>query len=176
MLYRCIPTRLFRRNDIKGITAMRAQHRWLLHHPLMLQRCRWFPACPSHVTLCRRYQAFGLRLQAFSGFVATPPATQRLGFHAGVVYEDKSLFKACGLVGHQKDKAKNYVPPGLRNVDKTAAWGYSGYRGWVYGYGLHLTCTCEGFPVLFDVRTAKLIHSGHGEGRVFPPPYGSLAF
>ena len=87
-----------------------------------------------------------------------------IGFHAGVVYEDKSLFKACGLVWYQKDKAKNYVPPGLRNVDKTAAWGYSGYRGWVYGYGLHLTCTCEGFPVLFDVRTAKLIHSGHGEG------------
>ena len=144
MLYRCIPARLFRRNDIKGITAMRAQHRWLLHHSFMLQRCR-LPACPSHVTLCRRYQALGLRLQAFAGFVAAPPATQRLGFHAGVVYEDKSLFKACGLVGHQKDKAKNYVPPGLRNVDKTAAWGYSGYRGC-----MAMACTslarAKGFP------------------------------
>ena len=39
---------------------------------------------------------------------------------------------------------------------KTAAWGYSGYHGWVYGYGLHLTCTRDGFPVLFDVRTANV--------------------
>ena len=140
---------------LKGITALRAQHRWLVHHPRMLQRFR-LPACPSPVTLCRRYQALGSLLQAFAGFVAAHPATQGLGFHALVVYQDKSLFKACGPVWHQNARVKNHIPPGLRNVDKTAAWSSSGYHGWVYGYGLHLTCTRDGFPVLFDVRTANV--------------------
>ena len=41
-------------------------------------------------------------------------------------------------------------------MDKTAAWDYSRYHGWVYRYRLHLTCTRDGFPVLFDVRTANV--------------------
>ncbi len=41
---------------LKGITAMRAQQDYLFHHPLWLQRCR-LPACPSQVTLGRRYKA-----------------------------------------------------------------------------------------------------------------------
>ena len=38
---------------LKGITTMRAQQMYLLHHPLYLERCR-LPACLSHVTLGRR--------------------------------------------------------------------------------------------------------------------------
>ena len=85
---------------LKGITALPAQHRWLVQHPRMRARC-CLPACPSHVTLCRRYQALGSLLQAFAGFVAAHPVTQGLGFHALVVYQDKSLFKACTPVWHQ---------------------------------------------------------------------------
>ena len=51
---------------------------------------------------------------------------------------------------------KHHVPPGLRNVDKTAARSYSRYHGWVYGYGLHLTCTRAGFPVMFEVLPANV--------------------
>ena len=41
---------------LKGITALRAQQHWLGQHPRMRARCR-LPACPSHVTLSRRYAA-----------------------------------------------------------------------------------------------------------------------
>ena len=78
------------------------------------------------------------------------------GFSHAAVYEDKSLFKAQGPVWHKKDRAKNHVPKGLRNIDKTANWSKSGYHGWVYGYGLHLTTTREGFPVMFDVLPANV--------------------
>ena len=117
---------------LKGITAMRAQQDYLFHHPLYLQRCR-LPACPSHVTLGRRYKALPPKLQAFTEYIATSPVTTEAGFLQEVVYEDKSLFKAAGPVWHQKDRLKGHLPKALRGVDKTATWSKSGYHGWVYG-------------------------------------------
>ena len=114
------------------------------------------PACPSHGTLSRRYAALVPLLRDFTEFIARRPATVALGFGADVVYTDKSLFRACGPVWHQRDRVRGQVPAGLRHVDKTAAWSYSGYHGWVHGYGLHLTCTRAGFPVLFDVLPAHV--------------------
>ena len=140
---------------LKGITALRAQQHWLVQHPRLRRRFR-LPACPSHVTLSRRYAALGSLLREFTAFVARRPATVALGFCAEVVYTDKSLFTACGPVWHQRDRVRGQVPVGLRYVDKTAAWSYSGYHGWVHGYGLHLTCTRAGFPVLFDVLPANV--------------------
>ena len=57
---------------------------------------------------------------------------------------------------HKKDRARNHIPKGLRNVDKTASWSKSAYHGWVYGYGLHLTTTHHGFPVMFDILPANV--------------------
>lgn len=140
---------------LKGITAMRAQQDYLFHHPLYLQRCR-LPACPSHVTLGRRYKALTPKLNAFTEYVATSRFAREAGFLQQVVYEDKSLFKAAGPVWHQKDRANNHLPEGLRGVDETATWSKSGYHGWVYGYGLHLTCIRNGFPILFEVLPANV--------------------
>ena len=140
---------------LKGITAMRAQHDYLFHHPLYLERCR-LPACPSHVTLGRRYKALTPKLQAFTEYVATSSFATQAGFLQEIVYEDKSLFKAAGPVWHQKDRINNHLPEGLRGVDETATWSKSGYHGWVYGYGLHLTCIRNGFPILFEVLPANV--------------------
>jgi hypothetical protein len=140
---------------LKGITAMRAQHDYLFHHPLMLVRCQ-LPACPSHVTLGRRYKALTPKLQKFTESVATSQFAKAAGFLQEVVYEDKSLFKAAGPVWHQKDRLKDHLPKNLRGVDKTATWSKSGYHGWVYGYGLHLTGIRNGFPVMFDVLPANV--------------------
>lgn len=74
----------------------------------------------------------------------------------GVVYEDKSLFRAAGPVWHQKDRLNNEIPKGLRGVYTTATWSKSGYHGWVYGYGLHLTATHSGFRVMFQVEPANV--------------------
>ena len=140
---------------LKGITAMRPQQDYLFHHPLYLVRCR-LPACPSHVTLGRRYKALTPTLKAFTEYVAASHLTHGRDFLQEVVYEDKSLFKAAGPVWHQKDRLNNEIPKGLRGVDITAAWSKSGYHGWVYGYGLHLTTTRSGFPVMFHVEPANV--------------------
>ena len=140
---------------LKGITAMRAQQTYVFHHPLILERCQ-LPASPSHVTLGRRYKALTPKLQAFTEYVATSSFATKAGFLQQVVYEDKSLFKAAGLVWHQKDRLKDHLPKGLRGVDKTATWSKSGYHGWVYGHAVHLTCIRNGFPVMFEVLPANV--------------------
>ena len=50
----------------------------------------------------------------------------------------------------------NHILDGLRNLDTDASWSKSKYRGWVYGYGLHLTTTANGFPLFADVWTAAV--------------------
>jgi hypothetical protein len=140
---------------LKQINTTRAQHRWLYTHPLMLETLR-LPYCPSRSTLARRYKALLPYLSEFCEFIAEWSVSNGYGFPHALVYEDKSLFKARGRVWHNKDRAKNYIPKGLRNVDKTASWSKSGYHGWVYGYGLHLTTTRHGFPIMFDVLPANV--------------------
>ena len=140
---------------LKGITAMRTQQAYLFHHPLLLERCR-LPACPTHVVLGRRDKALTPELQAFTEDIAASRFAKQAGFLQEVVYEDKSLFKAAGLVWHQKDRLNNHLPKDLRGVDTTATWSKSGYHGWVYGYGLHLTGIRNGFPVMFQVLPANV--------------------
>jgi hypothetical protein len=65
------------------------------------------------------------------------------------------LFKAQGTVWHQSDRKVGRIPEKLRNLDRDATWSKSGYHGWVYGYGIHLTTTQAGFPVLMEVETAS---------------------
>ena len=140
---------------LKQINATRAQHRWLYTHPVMLETLR-LPFCPSRSTLARRYKALLPYLSEFCEFIAEWAVSNGYSFSHTCVYEDKSLFKAHGPVWHKKDRAKDSIPKGLRNVDKTASWSKSAYHGWVYGYGLHLTTTRHGFPVMFDILPANV--------------------
>ena len=71
-----------------------------------------------------------------------------------VVFEDKSLYKVHGAVWHQKYRKANHSPEGSRTLDTNASWSTSKYRGWVYGYALHLTPTTKGLPRLASVYMA----------------------
>jgi len=51
---------------------------------------------------------------------------------------DGRMYKAQGPAWHKKDRKKELVPTGLRNVDTESKWSKSGYRGWVQGYRLVL--------------------------------------
>ena len=139
----------------RQIHAIRRQYHWLYTHPTMLETLR-LPSCPSRPTLGRRYKALAAFVSEFSEFIADWVVSNGYGFSDDLAYEDKSLFKAKGPVWHKKDRAKNHIPKGLRNVDKTANWSKSGYHGWVYGYGLHLTTTRDGFPLMYDVLPANV--------------------
>src|SRR3989304_547985 len=72
---------------------------------------------------------------------------------------DKSLFKAQGPVWHQADREAGRIPDKLRHLDTEATWSKSAYHGWVYGYGLHLTCNAVGFPKLIQTETASVSQS-----------------
>lgn len=49
---------------------------------------------------------------------------------------DGRMYKAQGPSWHKRDRQKDLVPNGLRNVDTQSKWSKSGYRGWVQGYRL----------------------------------------
>ena len=140
---------------LKHIHRFKAQHRWLLAHPDWLSKL-YFDSCPSRVTLSRRYKQLAPRLEAFIGYVGDVWVSLDIESPPEVVYQDKSLYKAQGPVWHQKDRKANIIPDGLRNLDTDASWSTSQYRGWVYGYGLHLTTTASGFPRLAAVYTGSI--------------------
>jgi len=51
---------------------------------------------------------------------------------------DGRMYQAQGSLWHARDRARERIPSGLRNVDTESAWSKSGYRGWVQGYRLVL--------------------------------------
>ena len=141
--------------QFRQIKAFKAQHAWLRAHPEWLEQVVWEKA-PDRTTLSRRSKQLAAVIQAFVAFLgqAVDDLDERFGNHDLV--EDKSLFKAAGPVWHQSDRKENRIPNGLRNLDQDATWSKSGYHGWVYGYGLHITCTSAAFPKLVQVATAAV--------------------
>ena len=117
------------------------------------------PATPPRITVSRRYKALYGTIQAFVAFLGEDAVALAPAFSSAHLVEDKSLFKAQGPVWHQRDRAANHIPDKLRHLDTDATWSKSGYHGWVYGYGLHLTCNDAAFPKLVQVETAAVAES-----------------
>ncbi len=140
---------------IKGCTAFKAMSRWLHHHQKEVNSFA-FESIPHRSTLSRRFKSLYEVIQQFVAFVGQWSAPLGDCFQSEAVYEDKSLFKAKGPVRHKKDIEANTIPNRLRGVDVDATWSKSDYHGWVFGYGLHLTVTTDGFPLLVDADTASV--------------------
>jgi hypothetical protein len=49
---------------------------------------------------------------------------------------DGRMYAAAGALWHKRDRARDCLPSGVRNVDRESRWFKSGYRGWVQGYRL----------------------------------------
>lgn len=144
--------------QIKQQVAFKAQRRWLEAHPRIQQMFNW-PRVPHRTTFSRRYKQLYRTLQQFIPFVAQYAWQLGADFNLKHLVEDKSLFRAQGPVWHQKQRLAGIIPERLRHLDQDATWSKSGYQGWVYGYGLHLTCNESGLPVLLQVETAN-VHEG----------------
>ena len=141
--------------SLKQINHFKAQYIFLLEHPDWMKRLK-FTSVPHRTTLSRRYKQLAQQINLFIEYLGDLGVSLDTQAPQDIVYEDKSLYKAQGSVWHQKDRKANHIPEGLRNVDTDASWSTSKYRGWVYGYGLHLTTTANGFPRLADVYTASV--------------------
>jgi len=144
---------LFTICQCRHIFRFQAQRRWLVGHPEVLALLQW-EHVPARTTLSRRYKQLYATLQAFIAFNGQYAAKLDPKFSQAHLVEDKSLFKALGPVWHQSDRNEGRIPAKLRNLDTDATWGKSAYQGWVYGYGLHLTCNEAAFPSLVQVETA----------------------
>lgn len=139
--------------QFKRISHFKSQWRWLKTHPEMLRILGWEQP-PDRSTLSRRYKKLYGVLQDFIQFLGKNSQALGEDLKTDHLYEDKSLFKAQGPVWHQSDRQVGRIPDKLRHLDTDATWSKSGYHGWVYGYGLHLTCNHAGFPLLVLVETA----------------------
>jgi len=137
----------------RQIHAFKAQRRWLMAHVTERRQLGW-DRVPDRTTLSRRYKALYAVLQAFVAFVGQDAEALDERFESRDLYEDKSLFKAKGPVWHQSDRQTGRIPEKLRHLDTDATWSKSGYHGWVYGYGMHLTDNGAGFPKLVQIETA----------------------
>ena len=141
--------------QFRRIYRFKAQKRWLEAHPEMLKLLKW-DQVPDRTTFSRRYKALKSVLEAFIIFLGETGSDLGDEFANHHLVEDKSLFKAQGPVWHQSDRKEGRIPDKLRHLDTDASWGKSAYQGWVYGYGLHMTCTEDAFPKLIQVETASV--------------------
>lgn len=138
---------------LKRIYRFKAQHTFLVEHREWVKRLK-FESVPSRTTLSRRYKHLTETVEKFIDYLGDFGLSLDTETPIEVVFEDKSLYKAHGCVWHQKDRKADHIPEGLRNLDTDASWSTSKYRGWVYGYALHLTTTTKGLPRLASVHTA----------------------
>lgn len=60
-----------------------------------------------------------------------------------ILSADGTLCNALGPVWHQSDRRLAHKPEKLRNLDVSAEWGPSGYRGWTYGYSALSLCNAS---------------------------------
>jgi hypothetical protein len=111
---------------------------------------------PHRTTLSRRDKQLYAVVQAFVQFIGQDAGQLDERLRQQHLVEDKSPFKAVGPVWHQQDRKAGRMPEKLRNLDTDATWTKSGYHGWVYGYGLYLTCNEDAFPALVQVETAAV--------------------
>lgn len=140
--------------QFKRIYEFKAQWRWLKQHEESLRVLNW-QQVPDRTTLSRRYKKLYAVLEMFVVYLAQTSEDLAEELELSHLYEDKSLFKAQGPVWHQSDRQMGRIPEKLRHLDTDASWSKSGYHGWVYGYGLQLTCNHKGFPVMMRIETAS---------------------
>ena len=144
--------------QFRRIFRFKAQRRWLEAHRTMWFLLGW-DTLPHRTTLSRRYKDLYEAIQCLIAFVGQYAGDLDTRFSSRHLVGDKSLFKALGPVWHQSDRKAGRIPEGLRNLDTDATWSKSAYQGWVYGYGLHITCNEAAFPELVRVETGAVSES-----------------
>lgn len=109
---------------------------------------------PNRRTFNRRFKKSMLSIQLYM-LAAIVLLVKRLGLGIARLSLDNRMFEAVGAIWHRKDQKKGIIPDKLRNVDTTAGWGFSFYRGWVFGHALDVFVTTGKLviPVLAYARS-----------------------
>ena len=127
---------------VKRRKSKSAQYRFLHERRHAFMRWLGLKRFPARSTYCDRYA------QAHRLFEAAIPLQGQQALKEGVttaqsVSADKSLLAARGMPWHGQRRCKGRVPAKLHGVDRQAAWGYSPYHKWVYGYSYEVMTTAD---------------------------------
>lgn len=144
---------------IVAVTARRksksAQFRYLYERRDLLMKLlgmKEFPVRSTYFNRYRRAQAIFTKAVLLQGRKAIEEGVA----HADVVSVDKSLLTAKGRAWSQAARREGRRPCG---VDEEAAWGYSEYHGWVYGYSYEVVVSATKgsvpYPLLVSMATAN---------------------
>lgn len=139
---------------VLSIVAFKAMYEHLKLRPevLMLMGLS-FP--PHRTTLSRRFKAMPSSIQDVLRQLTEGLLTSEQ-IEAGLGAVDASLMQANGKLWHKKQMETGELPR-CGNVDVEARWGKSGYKGWVFGYGLHTLLLAHpmAWPCAFAVSPAN---------------------
>ncbi len=141
---------IFMRMQLKGIGAFKAMHKWTKTH----HRDLGWTKAPDRKTIRRRFLALPSVLHLLMPAIAHQCLQldyARFGFACS--FADKSVFRALGGLWHKKHRLLKVVPHS--SIDTEASWAKSAYHGWRFGYGLHLICNRNRFPLMATVTTAS---------------------
>lgn len=132
-----------------------AQYRFLNERRIMLMELLKLKAFPARSTYFDRYRrAHGIMRQAVK--LQGRQAIREGVIDAETVSVDKSLLSARGPQWNQTARRQGRRP---RGVDDQAAWGYSEYHGWVWGYSYEVVVTSTPdsvvCPLVVSVGTAN---------------------
>lgn len=145
--------------------SVRALHAFLISNEaqaVAVKRTVPFPdgKIPSRRTFDRRLKDGILALQAYMLAGAMLLVHK---FHVGIgrLALDNRMFEAFGALWHRKDQLAGTIPKGVRNVDKTAGWGISHYRGWVFGHALEVFVTTGKYVIPILASAHSLVKKGN---------------
>jgi hypothetical protein len=132
-----------------------AQYAWWCEHAA--EFARWLPGqpFPGRSTFFDRYRRVH-RLYQEAVALQGRRAVDEGWADPECVAADKSLVASLGPPWHTDERKRGLLP---RGVDADAAWGYSKYDGWVYGYSLEVVVTAPAagvvWPLLASADTAS---------------------
>jgi len=109
---------------------------------------------PNRRTFNRRFKRSILAIQLYM-LLTIKLLMSRLRIGIARLSLDNRMFEAFGAIWHRKDQKKGTIPEKVRNIDTTAGWGVSAYRGWIFGHALDLFVTTGKLvvPVLAMARS-----------------------
>jgi hypothetical protein len=92
---------------------------------------------PDRRTFDRRFKIMPVR--DMIEIMGTRFVTEKI-VDASIVSVDSSMIRARnGHIWHKKQMIKNMIP--RSGIDTDARWGFSGTKGWLFGYKLHMSCS-----------------------------------
>lgn len=112
---------------------------------------------PNRRTFDRRFKTSLLSIQLYMLSVVNT-LVKKFKLAVARLSLDNRMFKAFGSIWHRKDQKQGLIPDRLRNVDTTAGWGVSVYRGWIFGHALDVIVTTGKLiiPIMATARSLTI--------------------